>query len=132
VPSGKGTVRFRYRSGLLYTIHSLAPHRRELVSPEEVPSGVVACIRDPRVEAHLDKFPSLPRANLLGESCNVGIGIRVAEGFAGSVKQVLAVDKDDRTLDWRPAAHAQSAKITPPETLRCVERGASGERAGSK
>ena len=82
---------------------TLSPHRRELVGPEEMPSAVIADIRNPGVEAYLGALPSLSRANFLGERRHVEVGVGIAECFASSVEEVLAIHKGNCALDGRLA-----------------------------
>ena len=58
------------------------------MSPEVVPPRVIADIRNPGVEPYLGQFPSTSRANLLGEGCDVVVGVGIAEG-GGLAAQVL-------------------------------------------
>ena len=60
--------------------------------------GVVAGIGNPGVEAYLGQLPSLLGADFAGESRSVVVGIAVAERFASSVEQVLAIHKYDGPL----------------------------------
>ena len=75
---------------------TLSSHRRELMSPEDVRSRVTAGISNPGVDAYLGQLPLLSRTNLLGEGCNIVVGV-VAERFTSSVEQVLAVHEGDCT-----------------------------------
>ena len=83
--------------------NTLSPHRRELLTPEEVPSGVIAGIWNSSIEPYLGQLPYLSLANLLGEGRHVVVGVGITERFASSVKQVLAIHEDDCTLGWRLA-----------------------------
>ena len=103
----------------------LSSHGRELARPEEMPSGVVAGIGNPGVEAHLGQLPSLAPAHLPGKGPNVVVGFVIAERFASSVKQVLAVHEGDGTLGRRRVIHWSITKNNPIS-------GPSACRMGSK
>lgn len=107
----------------------LSSHGRELAHPEKMPSGIVAGIGNPGVEAHLGQLPSLASAHLPGKGPNVVVGFVIAERFASSVKQVLAVHKSDGTLGWSLTIHWSITKNNPISGLSACRTGSKQQAA---
>ena len=91
-----------------------------------VPEWIVDRIRDSGVEARLRERPPPRPTNRIGQGEDVIVGVGVAERLAGGVKEVLAIDEDDRALSSRLRRQAGlRAKNNPA-------RGLSAYRAGGK
>jgi hypothetical protein len=71
---------------------------RELGSPEVVPKRIVSLIRYTRIKTRLGQFPTLFLADFLGEPKGIVVRIRVTKSFLDGVKQVLPVEKSNRSL----------------------------------
>ena len=79
-------------------MNAISAHGGQLVQPESMPSGIAAGIRDTRVEAGLDRQPSLRLAKSVSQSAGVEVGEAIAERLTDSVEQILSVDERDRAL----------------------------------
>ena len=91
-----------------------------------VPEGVVRGVRNAGVEVRLFELPTQLPANPSGKCGCIVVGKRVAKRLFGSVKEVLAIDKDKGPFDRRLRGHGRLPAQNNPT------RGLAAGRVGSK
>jgi len=75
-----------------------ASHSGELLRPKPMPEGIVCRIGGTSVEVHAFEFPAFLLANSVGELLHVIIWVRITEGLASGVVEILAVNENAGTL----------------------------------
>jgi hypothetical protein len=71
---------------------------KEFPRPEVIPSGIVGWVRNTRIKARSNQFPSLFRANSFGQRLDVIVWIGVAKRRFRAAEEILSVHKRDGSL----------------------------------